>query len=176
MIRQIHRWVSFPLILFLLLVTVTGVVLQGEVVAEIGEGDRRPPVTSALPSDAELAAAVQKAVVADRIAKADFPVQNLMLDFSRGEQKARFGVAPRGGPSIEVNLKSGATKVVESPKPNLQVTMIMLHTGKMFGPIGLIIMMIVSLIFITLTVTGFIVYLDMWKRRKGAGKAGIFWK
>jgi uncharacterized iron-regulated membrane protein len=45
-----------------------------------------------------------------------------------------------------------------------------------FGPVGLIIVMLVSIIFLVLTVTGFIVYLDMWKRRRAASKSGLFWK
>jgi uncharacterized iron-regulated membrane protein len=175
MLRKIHRWISFPFILFLFLVTATGVVLQYQELGELGEAERPKPTASALPQDAELLALVEKAVAAARAAKADFPAQRLDLDFSRGDGIARFGVSPRGGPSIEVNLKSGETKVGMQPKPNLHVQMIQLHTGKMFGPVGLIIMGVVSLIFLVLTVTGFIVYFNMWQRRRAAGKRGLFW-
>jgi uncharacterized iron-regulated membrane protein len=143
---------------------------------EVFESRPPPPTTSALPADAELLAQVQTALDAARKAKPDFAAQRLDLDFSRGEAKARFGVSPRGGPSIQVNLKSGETKVETNPKPSLHVLMIQWHTGRMFGPVGLTIFMVVSLIFLVLTVTGFIVYLDMWKRRKGGGKTGLFWK
>jgi uncharacterized iron-regulated membrane protein len=85
-------------------------------------------------------------------------------------------VSPRGGPAITVDLKTGKAEVAEAPKPNLHVTMIMLHTGKFFGPVGLIIIALVSIIFLILTVTGFVVYLDMWKRRRAAGKKSLFWK
>jgi uncharacterized iron-regulated membrane protein len=176
MMRQIHRWVSFPLILFLFLVTATGVVLQFQELGELGEDRSAPPTTSALPADAELLTQVQKALTAARVAKADFPAQRLDLDFSRGDAKARFGVSPRGGPSIEVNLKSGQTKVEMAPKPNLHVQLIQLHTGKAFGGFGLIVIGLVSIIFLILTVTGFIVYLDMWKRRWRVGKKSLFWK
>jgi uncharacterized iron-regulated membrane protein len=175
-IRQIHRWISFPLILFLFLVTATGVVLQVQELGELGEEPRAKPTTSALPADAELLAQVQKALVAARAAKPDFPAQRLDLDFSRRDGKARFGVSPRGGPSIEVNLKSRETKVEMAPKPNLHVQMIQLHTGKALGGFGLIVMGLVSIIMLVLSVTGFIVYLDMWKRRRSAGKTGVFWK
>jgi uncharacterized iron-regulated membrane protein len=176
MIRQIHRWVSFPLIIFLFLVTATGVVLQLQETGEVFEGERPTPTASALPTDAELLAQVQKALIAARVVKADFPAQRLELDFSRGDAKARFAMSPRGGPAITVDMKSGKAEMVAAPKPNLHVTMIQLHTGKMFGPVGLIIVMLVSIIFLVLTVTGFIVYLDMWKRRRAANKTGLFWK
>jgi uncharacterized iron-regulated membrane protein len=176
MMRQIHRWVSFPLILFLFLVTATGLVLQFQEMGELVEERPTPPTTSALPADAELLAQVQKALTAARAAKADFPAQRLDLDFSRGDAKARFGVSPRGGPSIDVNLKSGEAKVEMAPKPNLHVQMIMLHTGKALGSFGLIVIGLSSIVFLILTVTGFIVYLNMWKRRRGAGKNSVFWK
>jgi uncharacterized iron-regulated membrane protein len=176
MMRQYHRWFSFPLILFLFLVTVTGVVLQGEEVAGTLEPRPAAPKVSALPSDADLIAQVQKALASARSAKPDFAAQQLTLDFSKGQAKARFGVQPRGGPSIDVDLKTGETKVQTAPKPSLHVTMIQLHTGRMFGPFGLAVMMLVSLVFLVLTVTGFIVYYDMWKRRRAARKTGFFWK
>jgi uncharacterized iron-regulated membrane protein len=175
MMRQIHRWISFPLIIFLFLVTATGVVLQFQEMDELGEAHPAPPTISALPADAEVLALVQNALTAARKAKGDFPAQRLDLDFSRGEAKARFGVSPRGGPSIDVDLKSGKTKVEMAPKLNLHVQMIMLHTGKMFGAPGLIIIGLASIIFLVLTVTGFLVYFNMWKRRRQAGKKGIFW-
>ncbi len=176
MIRQIHRWISFPLIIFLFLVTSTGVVLQGQEAGEILEGERPTPTASALPADADMLAGVQKALIAARSVKADFPAQRLELDYSRGEAKARFGVSPRGGPAITVDMRTGKAVIAAAPKPNLHVTMIQLHTGKVFGPVGLIIIMLVSIIFLVLTVTGFIVYLDMWKRRRAANKTGLFWK
>ncbi len=174
--RNFHRWFSFPLILFLFLVSVTGVILQFQEAGELFEGEREAPTVSALPGDAELVAQVQKAVSAARAVKPDFPAQRLELDFSRGEAKARFGMSPRGGPAIRVDLKTGEAVLDAAPKPNLHVTMIQLHTGKMFGPTGLIIITISSIVFLVLTVTGFFVYLDMWKRRRGAGKPGLFWK
>jgi uncharacterized iron-regulated membrane protein len=175
MMRKIHRWVSFPLIVAVFLVTLTGVVLQGQEMGGAFETRPEPPKTSALPADAELVEQLQKALSAARAAKPDFAAQRLDLDFSRGGSKARFGVSPRGAPSVEVDMKSGETKVEMNPKPNLHVLMIQLHTGRYFGPIGLAIIMVVSIIFLILTVTGFMVYLDMWKRRKAAGKAGLFW-
>jgi uncharacterized iron-regulated membrane protein len=175
MMRKLHRWVSFPLILFLLLVTVTGVVLQGEEIAKIG-AEQSPPARSALPEEAALAAMVQKAAAAARQLQPDLPVQSVALEFARGQQKARFGVTPRGGPSVEVDMKTGEARWLPSSPPSLHVTMIQLHTGKFFGPFGLVLMGIVSLVFLVLTVTGFKVYYDMWKHRRKLGKPGLFWK
>lgn len=176
MMRQYHRWFSFPLILFLFIVTVTGVVLQGEEVAGGLQPRPAPPKVSALPSDAAFVAQVQQALAAAKAAQPDFAAQQVTFDYSRGQAKVRFGVQPRGGPSIDIDLKTGATKVQAAPKPSLHVTMIQLHTGRMFGPVGLIVMMLVSLVFMVLTVTGLLVYIDMWKRRRAASKKGFFWR
>jgi uncharacterized iron-regulated membrane protein len=176
MMRQIHRWVSFPLILFLFVVTATGVVLQVEELGGIGGQAPARPTASALPGDAELAAMVQLAAARARAAQAGFPAQTLTLDFSRGGQKARFAVSPRGGPSIEVDLKSGDTKVQAAPPTSLHGLMIQLHTGRTLGAFGLIVIALCSVVFLVLTVTGFIVYLQMWQRRRGLGAGGMFWK
>ncbi|MEJ6011598.1 PepSY domain-containing protein [Novosphingobium aquae] len=172
--RKLRRWVSFPLILLLLLVSVTGVVLQGEEIAKIG-AEQSPPPRSDLPEEAALAAMVQKAAAAARQLLPDLPVQSVALDFSRGQQKARFGVTPRGGPSVEVDMKSGEARWLPSSPPRMNVTMIQLHTGK-FGPFGLVLMGIASLVFLVLTVTGFKVYYDMCKHRRKLGKPRLFWK
>jgi uncharacterized iron-regulated membrane protein len=176
MMRQIHRWISFPLILFLFIVTLTGVVLQVEEMGSIGGGPPAPPSTSSLPDDRALAALIQQAAATARTAKPDLAAQVVSLDFSNGNQKARFGVSPRGGASVEVDLKTGKTRVQDKPQPSLHGTMIQLHTGRMFGPGGLILMGVVSLIFLVLTATGFIVYLNMWLHRRKAGRGNLFWK
>jgi uncharacterized iron-regulated membrane protein len=174
--RNFHRWFSLPLIIFLFLVTATGVVLQFQEMDGVTDRRPKPPTQSALPADAELLAYVQKAITAARAAKADFPAQRVELDFSKGQAQARFGVSSRGGPSIEVDLKTGEAKLASAPKRSLHALMIQLHNGSFFGPVGLIITMLVSIVLLVLTVTGFLVYLDMWQRRRSAGKTGFFWK
>jgi uncharacterized iron-regulated membrane protein len=173
--RKYHRWLSFPLIAFLFLVSATGLVLQFQEASEILEGEQAVPTASALPADAEVVAQLQRALVSARTLKADFPAQRIELDYSRGGAKARLGVSPRGGPVISVDLLGGEAKFDAAPKANLHGTMIQLHTGKMFGPLGLIAIALVSIVFLVLTITGFFVYLDMWKRRRAAGKSGLFW-
>lgn len=175
MMRRYHRWFSFPLILFLFVVTMTGVVLQGEEVAKIAEAKPAAAAKSALPDDAVVLAQLGNALKQARAASPDLAAQRIELDYSRGQAKARLAVQPRGGAAVDVDLKTGEAKAVAAPPPNLHVTMIQLHTGRMLGPVGLVIMMLVSLVFLVLTITGFIVYLDMWKRRRKAGKAGLFW-
>ena len=175
MMRRYHRWFSFPLILFLFVVTMTGVVLQGEEVAKISEARPAASGASALPEDAVVLAQLGKALQQTRAANPDLAAQRIELNYSRGQAKARLAVQPRGGASVEVDMKTGETKVVTAPPPSLHVMMIQLHTGRLLGPVGLVIMMLVSLVFLVLTITGFMVYLDMWKRRRKAAKSGLFW-
>jgi hypothetical protein len=54
--------------------------------------------------------------------------------------------------------------------------MIQPHTIGYFGPVGLMIMILVRIVFLVLTVTGYFVYFDMWKRCRAAKKSGFFWK
>lgn len=177
MMRQFHRWFSFPLILFLLLVTATGVVLQGEEVSHLGGGERRPtPTTSALPDDAVMTAQLGKALAAARQANPELATQTVTLNYGQAEPSAKFSVAPRGGPSVDVNLATGVAKVAAAPPPSLHVWMIRLHTGQYFGPVGVIILMAAALIMLFLAVSGGVLYWQMWQNRRGRGKGQLFWK
>ena len=43
------------------------------------------------------------------------------------------------------------------------------------GGIGLVLVMLSGIILLILSVTGLVVYYDMWTRRRKAGKKGLFW-
>ena len=54
--------------------------------------------------------------------------------------------------------------------------MIQWHSGKAIGPVGVLLVFVSGIALVVLSVTGGIVYYDMWRRRKSAGKTGLFWK
>jgi uncharacterized iron-regulated membrane protein len=51
-----------------------------------------------------------------------------------------------------------------------------LHAGYQFGLAGRLISVALGLSLLVLSVTGFTVYLDMFKRRQKAGKKAVFWR
>jgi uncharacterized iron-regulated membrane protein len=175
--RTIHRWVSLPIAIIMLIVAISGIYLQFEEFGEGGgEGNRAQQAKSALPADAEAADMLTKAIAAARAAKPELAAQRIELNFQRGEAKVTIAEAGgRGAPSVEYNAKTGEAIFKDRPPPSLRGIMIGLHTGKTVGMTGLILVMLSGIILTVLSVTGLVVYYDMWRRRRAAGKGGLFW-
>ncbi|MFK8018171.1 MAG: PepSY-associated TM helix domain-containing protein [Pseudomonadales bacterium] len=175
MMRKIHRWVSFPLIVFLLAVTVTGIYLQGEEIIAKAKPAREVPTVSSLPTDQELKRYLQEALVAARQKNPDFPAEKIEFAFIGNKAIAKFSTRLRFGPGLEVDLQTGDVTEQARPKRSLHTLFILLHTGKYYGMTGLIVIMLAGLVLLVLSVTGFFVYLDMYRRRSHSGKKNLFW-
>lgn len=180
MFRQLHRWASLPLILFLMLVLVTGVYLQVEEVAGL-VGEKREPAPSAAVSSASLtpeqiAAQLDSALAKAHAAEPDFVPKRIELTVEPGRQSTRFAVQPRGGPFVEIDHASGQVKAEMNPEMPLHVIFIRLHTGAMMGPAGIVIVFLSSLVLLFLAVSGGVLYWQMWRNRAGRGRGAVFWK
>lgn len=174
--RRYHRWTSFPLIVFLVAVIGTGLYLQAvEILHQAENADPQPLVRTA-PDRAAILAAVDQALAASERDRPDFPLQKLEISFEDGDYTARALTHRRIGPSVTIAGASGQTTYVERPPRSLRTIFILLHSGKFFGMTGLVIVMLASMVLMFLTVTGLLVYLDMYRRRIKAGKTGLFWK
>ena len=180
MFRQLHRWTSLPLILFLMLVLVTGVYLQVEEVAGLaGEeaGDPSAASTPAAPLTPEqIAAQLDDAIAKARATEPDFVPKRIELTIEPSQQSTRLAVQPRGGAFVEVDHASGQVKAEMNPSIPLHVIFIRLHTGAMLGPFGIVIVFLSSLVLLFLAVSGGVLYWQMWRNRAGRGRGALFWK
>ena len=119
---------------------------------------------------------VTAALAAAREEKPDFSTQNLTLDFSGGLQGVALnGPSGRQAARISYDPASGTATYTLPPPSSIRGVVIGLHTGKIGGTVGLVLVMLAGIILSVLSVTGFIVYFDMWTRRRKAGKIGLFW-
>ena len=188
MFRQLHRWPSLPLIVFLLLVLVTGVYLQVEEVAGLaGEASGAPSAAGApaapLTSE-QIAAQLDSALAKAREAEPDFVPGRIELTVEPGRQITRLAVQPRGGPFVEVDHAGGAVRADMNPPMPLHAPLspagvhdvIRLHTGAILGPAGIVIMFVSSLVLLFLAVSGGVLYWQMWRNRAGRGRGALFWK
>lgn len=176
MMRLIHRWISFPLIIFLLAVTITGIYLQWkELEAEMQPHSEVAAPTATFPSDEAVLEQVATALQQAREQDASFPVQKLEYVHKGDRQTVTIATTQRIGPSIKINLNTGEIVQEARPKRTLRTYFILLHSGKYFGVWGVIIIMIAGLILLVLSITGFIVYLDMYRRRLKQGRKKLFW-
>ena len=178
MLRKLHRWTSLPLILALILVLGTGVALQLEEVAGLG-GSEEGSNGRQTQAEVDLGQASQQ--LADALAKLessqpDFRPTRIELSVAPGRESTRFATQPRGGPFVEVDRASGAVRAEMTPEIPLHVTLIRFHTGSAFGATGILIMLIGSLILLFLSISGIVLYWQMWRNRVKRGRSNLFWK
>lgn len=174
--RQYHRWVSFPLIAFLIAVVGTGLYLQAvEIINEAGS-QKVQSLTRTVPDRAAVVASLDRALQIVEREKADFPVQKVEISFDGQTYQAKALTNHRIGPSVIVDGATGKATYVERPPRNLRTIFVLLHSGKYYGMIGLVVVMLASIVLMVLCVTGLWVYIDMYRRRGKAGKNGLFWQ
>jgi uncharacterized iron-regulated membrane protein len=176
--RKIHRWVSFPIAIFLLLIAATGLLLQFEELTE-EEGDERPVAAAqaiAMPGDAA-GSLVTQALAAAQATRPDFQVKQVNLSWAGGSPSVTLMKGERRDEaSMTYDPATQKATYVPAEPESFHRLLIGLHTGKIAGGAGIAISLLAGLILAILSVTGLLVYLDMWKRRRAAGKTGMFWK
>ena len=177
--RSIHRWASLPIAIIMLLVALTGIWLQ---VYEFGDDEGRgerggaPAQAAAMPSPEEIGPMVTSALVAGRAAKPDFTPVSVTVTLAGGQPKVALnGPGFRQAARIDYDPATGDATYTPPPPASIHGLIIGLHTGKVGGILGLILVMASGIVLVVLSVTGLLVYIDMWKRRNKAGKTGLFW-
>ena len=178
LMRKYHRWVSAVAAIFLLFVSVTGVILQVQrLTGEDGDadaGERAPSaLTTAMPS-AAYAALVSRTLDAARQRAPNAPIASVVL---RGEGNAVQGVVQLpGDPLREIVVDARSGRVVSDERHEAESIIRRIHSGEILGEPGLVLGILWGLALVVLLVSGGWVYLDMYRRRaKGSGKRGLFW-
>lgn len=176
MMRRYHRWISFPLILFLIMVTVTGLYLQVVETAGAAGGPSGASPRRSLPAREALLADIGRALDAAEQARPGFPAQKLEIGYGEKGAELKIATSQRIGPSVTVDLASGNAVYTERPPRNLRTVFVLLHSGKFFGIPGLVIILLAGLILLALSVTGLVLYLQMYLRRRVIGRPEPFWR
>jgi hypothetical protein len=179
-LRKWHRWIGFPAGVFLILVSITGVLLAfneffGEAEAQReATRDLVSPVTTST-ADGELASALAKARAAVAAQAPGAPMDKVEWQFKGGAPSiAIFTGKPGGGEDRKFifNTKTGVIDKVEAyvDKPFL----LRLHSGEAFGDGGLVMAMFWGLALLLLSVSGLWIYWQM-RRRNATGLKKVFW-
>ncbi len=178
--RKWHRWISFPTTLFILFAAVTGVMVAiseffGEA-EELREANRKlvSPVTLQA-SLSEWNERLSRAFQTAAKEAGNAPVDQVTIQF-KGKQPTItvFTGKPAGGEDrrFVVDAATGALLMTGAyvDKPFLH----RLHSGEAFGDGGLVAAMAWGTVLAVLVISGFIIYLTMW-RRGLSGWRKIFW-
>ncbi len=180
--RSYHRWVGVPAAIFFLFIAFTGIGLQ----LDLWIQGKAPPGTEArearpksppLPDDEALRAMVTRAADGFRQRHANEPVH--MVEFSFDSQKPVASFRSGSGSHIvpiRIDLATGREIPPPEPRFNWHNFLQDLHAGYRFGIVGRIISVLAGLSLIILVITGLNVYLDLFRRRRKAGKRNPFWK
>ena len=178
LMRKYHRWVSAVAAIFLLFVSITGVVLQVQRLtgedADAEAGTRKPSaLTTAVPTSA-YAALISSTLDAARLRAPNEPIASVML---RGEGSAVQGVVQfPGDPLREIIVDARSGRVVSDERHEAESLILRIHSGEVLGKPGVVFGVLWGVALVVLLLSGGWVYLDMHRRRrKGSGKSGLFW-
>ncbi len=178
LMRKYHRWVSAVAAIFLLFVSVTGVILQVQrLTGEDGDADAGERATSALTTAMPTpvyAALISRTLDAARPRAPNAPIASVVL---RGEGNAIQGVVQfPGDPLREIVVDARSGRIMSDERHEAESIIRRIHSGEILGEPGVVLGILWGLALIVLLVTGAWVYLDMYRRRLTASdKRGLFW-
>ena len=182
--RKVHRWVSLPASLFLLVVAITGVLLQGTQLFGGDEAEREKQAaavsshTLARPP-ADVSATIDRAIVAVGAATgknaADVRLNGIDLQFRAIPPRVVVHAATGGseGERFTVDATTGAILGREADGESL---LLRIHTGEIFGDAGVWMGLFWGAAMVVLTFTGAWLYWKMYKARSSVkGWRRVFW-
>lgn len=182
--RKIHRWVSLPASLFLLVVATTGVLLQGTQLFGGDEAEREKQAAAVSSqtlarTPADVAATIDRALAAVVAATgknaADVRLNGVDLQFRAVPPRVVVHAATGGseGERFTVDASSGAILAREADGESL---LLRIHTGEIFGDAGVFMGLLWGTAMVVLTVTGVWLYWKMYRARASVkGWRRIFW-
>ena len=172
--RQIHRWIILVSALFLLIVATTGVILQVQrLTGEDEDRDQAAPGVLAMPADA-YAPMLAKTLEVARGREPKRPITSIELQMAGDEPQGVVTFPGDPGRQITVDPRDG--KVLKDEAHEAESLILRIHSGEILGEPGVVLGVFWGSALVLLSITGFIVYLEVYRRRrKASGKNGLFW-
>jgi uncharacterized iron-regulated membrane protein len=178
--RKWHRWLGFLSAIFFSYIAITGVALQFELWlsghAPPGHDKPKPAEPSTLPDTMQINADIGRAMQIAKAQKPNLSTQKIEVSYSD-----KGGIVTIGGNSFEsekIMIDPKAGKIMPPPPKKIQWHGLFqdLHAGYSFGIVGRIISVLMGISLLVLSITGLMVYIDMFSRRKkNGGKNNLFW-
>jgi uncharacterized iron-regulated membrane protein len=195
--RSLHRWVSITAALFLMVVSATGTLLSIDSLSlgiyqlthkSAGKYSRFPigmigDFSSPL-SDTKLPTMLETTLAAYHSTQDDMPIKVLRIRYFSGMPQ---GVIVTGGDDtrqLVFNADTGRRASMTEPGyPDVAFPfgweehelVKQIHRGDAFGVPGRLMDVFAGLSLVFLSLSGLIMYLDLWRRRWRAGRKQMFW-
>lgn len=196
--RSLHRGVSVVAAIFLFVVSVTGTLLALDAFGlglyqithkNAGKYARFPPGAvddfSSPLSDAELPAMLQTTLSAGKQTSGASPIKTVRLRYFNGIPQGIL-IAGDGDNTSQLVYNAQTGKPMSMTEPGYPKTHYHLgwkeheivkeiHRGDFFGLPGRLMDLLAGLSLIFLCVSGVLMYLDLWRRRRRGGRTALFW-
>ncbi|RVU05909.1 hypothetical protein EOE18_08070 [Novosphingobium umbonatum] len=182
--RALHRSIAVASALLLACTVLSGTMLGFE--STYHTFVPRPPKHEAELVALDHVPAMAKAAVAVVAASdKDVPLRSLRLRNYYGYQQVAVVTGEEVTRQLVFNLANGAPMSLEAPHyPDSQFPFGMnvhewvkhFHSGYLLGVPARVMTLLSGLALLYLTVSGVVIYFDMWRRRRDTGRAGFFWK
>jgi uncharacterized iron-regulated membrane protein len=178
--RRWHRWIAFPASIFLLWAGSTGVIVafteffgEEEALREATR-DQVSPVTLTSAQSA-WSDPIARAIASATTRSAGAPIDKMEIQFKGPEPKVTlFTGKLTGGKDRKLVFDAKTGSLVSDETYADKPLLYRLHSGEAFGDGGLVVAMFWGLTLVILTITGFIIYVKLW--RPGAvGMKRVFW-
>lgn len=173
--RKWHRWLSVPALIFLITISISGLVLQ--VQGFLNEDEERNEqldhkkskifLSSALNYSGNLEAA-QKIILSKT---GDVQIKKIELDFRQEPSIVSVYTDEKDPRIFQVNTKTG--QIISEKPDDSSNFWIKLHSGELYGDFGRSTGIFSGLSLLFFSISGFWIYFQMFKRRT---KQGPLWK
>jgi uncharacterized iron-regulated membrane protein len=178
--RKWHRWLGFPAALFLLFAATTGIAVafteffgEDEALRERTR-DLVSPVTFASPA-AAWSEPVARAFATGLVRAGRAPVDRILVQLKGDRPTVTiFTGKPEGGEDRKLVFDARSGQLLSSEAYADKPFLYRLHSGEAFGDGGLIGAMLWGLGLVVLTVSGLVIYAQMW-RPNLRGIRRVFW-
>lgn len=168
--RNFHRWIGTVAAVLLMLVGVTGVLLQIEQVRDepqkeaLEQAAARVFIGDPVPDLAGAWAEVGRAAPGTG-------VRSVEVDLLGNIPIARFHL--QTGRRLSIDLASH--RLIHDEPDEAESFLLRLHTGEVFGDGGVVLGLCWGLALVALVITGAVVYLQLLGRRRQIGRRSLFW-
>jgi uncharacterized iron-regulated membrane protein len=182
--RKIHRWVSVPAIMFLGLIGITGVYLQSDILLEHYFPVQESGGTQSMSMD-EAPRLLENSLARIRRSAPGTRIASIELSARGGVPHADVIFADPGGRTQTFDARSGELSAQPVGDPlhesrrlrlRLRAIALELHQGGVIGVAGGWLGWICGLALVTLVMTGFLVYLRLYRQRRRLRRRGLFWQ
>ena len=176
--RKIHRWIAIVAVVFLVVVASTGVLLQAQKFtgADEDDPDNAPSSTALSTTTAPTlyTGIVERALAVAKARAPGVPIVSVTVKMGENQPTVLIRLPGAPGRQITVDGRSGKLLADEPFEPETLLKRI--HDGSILGDPGVVMGVLWGLALVVLTITGFWVYLDLYRRRaRVQGKGKLFW-